>query len=154
MSRLARDRGEAKKIFLGETDLFFFFLKGGRCESQAARIIEQAETEQIELRTSSEIYDDAISAIRAGGGTLSLAQEFVSDMKSIPHSALPMNGGIAEEAMKLYGEFGGRRRLSYFDSFHVATARWSELALLTSDKYILDNAVNLHISVVDLSAWI
>ena len=151
---MARGRDETKKVFLGETDLFFFFLKGGRCESQAAKIIEQAESEQIELRTSSEVYDDAISAIRADGGTLSLAQEFVSDMKSIPHSALPMSGGIAGEAMRLYEEFGGRRRLSYFDSFHVATARWSDLALLTSDKYILDNADNFRISVVDLSAWI
>lgn len=64
-----------------------------------------------------------------------------------------MSAEIAEEALAMYIRYGGRRRLSYFDSFHVATARRYALALLTSDKYIIKNIASLGIDVIDLSSW-
>jgi len=67
--------------------------------------------------------------------------------------ALPMGAEIAEEAMAMYIRYGGRRKLSYFDSFHIATAKRYDLSLLTSDKYILESAALLGVSVVDLYLW-
>ena len=84
---------------------------------------------------------------------MEVARDFVADMKSIPHTSYPMSAEIAEEAMSLYLELGGRRSLSYFDSFHIATAKRFDLALLTSDRYIIDHSAKLGVSVVDLARW-
>ncbi len=147
-------RGEGRvRVLLGDTDMFFFFLRGGRCESQAGQVIKEASAGRVDLRTSSEVYDDAISAIRAGGASLSVAKSFVSDMRSIPHTSLPMSAEIAEEAMAMYVKYGGRRKLSYFDCFHVATAKRYDLTLLTSDKYIIENASTLEVNVTELAHW-
>ncbi|MDE1854311.1 MAG: hypothetical protein KGI38_11280 [Thaumarchaeota archaeon] len=64
-----------------------------------------------------------------------------------------MNAQTAAEAISLYIEFGGRSRLSYFDSFHVATAKSLGLGFLTSDGYILRNASKLGVKAVDLASW-
>lgn len=138
---------------LGDADLFFFFLRGGTFEEQAEVVVRAADSGELLLRTSSEVYDDAISAIRADGTPLSVANGFVSDMKSIPHTALPMSAEIAEDALTLYVAQGGRRKLSYFDSFHVATARRYDLTLLTSDKFILANSRALGINSTSLALW-
>ncbi len=149
---MAEDSDRAR-VLVGDTDLFFFFLRGGRCESQAAAVIGESGKGALVLRTSSEVYDDAISAIRADGAPIDVARDFVADMKSIPHTPYPMSGEIAEEAMSLYLSHGGRRGLSYFDSFHIATARRHDLAILTSDKYMIEHSAKLGVSVVDLSKW-
>jgi len=149
---MARDE-RSGGVLLGDTDLFFFYLKGGRFQAQAEGVIKESKKGNLELKTSSEVYDDAISAIRADGVSLHVAHSFVSDMRSIPHTALPMSAEIAEEAMSLYRRYGGRRKLSYFDSFHVATAKRYELRLLTSDQYIIENFRPLGVQVSDLSLW-
>ena len=152
MSKQGRDEPTEREV-LGDTDLFFFFLRGGRCESQANSVIRAAAEGRLSLRTSSEVYDDAISAIRGHGNPLSLAHSFVSDMRSLPHLALPTSAEIAEEALRLYQAHGGRRKLSYFDAFHVATAKRYMLTLLTSDRYIVENASRLEVKVSDLADW-
>ncbi len=152
MSRRAEGR-DPKRVLLGDTDLFFFYLRGGRYEAQAEKVIRAASAGDLELRTSSEVYDDAISAIRADNAPLSLARDFISDMKSIPHTPLPMSAEVAEEALGMYIQHGGRRKLSYFDSFHVATAKRYALSLLTSDKYLIEHASSLGVSVASLSLW-
>lgn len=70
-------------------------------------------------------------------------------MKTIPHQSLPMNVDIAATAMELYHDHGGSRKLHYFDSFHAATARIEKLPLLTSDKYMIDQADKLGIQVLN-----
>ncbi len=140
-------------ILLGDTDLFFFYLRGGRLEPQAESVIKAVSAGKLELRTSSEVYDDAISAIRADNAPLSLARDFISDMRSISHTALPMSAEVAEEALNMYRREGGRRKLSYFDSFHIATAKRYALTLLTSDRYIIEHASALGVNVADLSLW-
>jgi predicted nucleic acid-binding protein len=152
LSRKESDNAD-ERTFLADTDVFFFFLKGGKYESQAAIVMDQASSGKIELMSSSEVYDDAISAIRSDGASLNVARDFVSDMKSIPHSCLPLSAEVAEEALRLYIEKGGRGRLSYFDSFHVATAKRFDFALLTSDKYMINNAESLDVRVFDLASW-
>jgi predicted nucleic acid-binding protein len=111
----------------------------------------RASSGYLELRTSSEVYDDAISALRADNVQLSLIHSFVSDMRSVPHKALPMSAEVAEEALGMYLKFGGRRKLSYFDSFHVATAKRYSLTLLTSDGYMIQHAKSLELTIEDLS---
>lgn len=103
-------------------------------------------------KTSSEIYGDAISAIRGANLNLSIAHSFVSDMKSIPHVAFPMSAEVAEYAMAMYMLYGCRRNLSYFDSFHVATAKRYSLEFITSDSYLTKHAKDLGIIAEDLSS--
>jgi len=137
---------------IADTDLFFFYLRGGSCEAQAESVIEEVTRGDLELKVSSETYDDAISAIRADEQPLEIARSFVADMKSIPHTAYPLSAEIAEDALGLYVSHGGRRRLSYFDSFHVATARRFDIPLLTSDKYIIKHQSELGTRATDLSS--
>jgi hypothetical protein len=74
-------------------------------------------------------------------------------MKAIPHTSHPMSAEVAEEATSLNLARGGGRRLSYFDSSHVSTAKRYDLAILISDKYMMDHPLNLGIGMVDLSCW-
>jgi predicted nucleic acid-binding protein len=138
---------------LADADLFFYFLRGGELEEQAKEVIKRAERGEVVLRTSSEVYDDAVTALRSKGHPLELAQSFVSDMRSVPHTPAPVTAQIASDALSLYVESGGRGRLSYFDSFHVATAKSLGLELLTSDGYINRNAKKLGVRNLDLSGW-
>jgi predicted nucleic acid-binding protein len=146
-------RDERGGIFLADTDLFFYYLRGGSLENQAAGVIENAASGGTILRTSSEVYDDAITALRSEGQPLTVAQDFVSAMRSIPHTPVVLTAQLATDALALYIDFGGRGRLGYFDSFHVATAKSLDLGLITSDGYINRNARKLGVKTVDLSAW-
>lgn len=151
MSR--RESGRAlADVVLADTDLFFYYLRGGKCEAQAEKVIEEASRGALQLKVSSETYDDAISAIRADELPIDVARNFVSDMKSIPHAALPLSAEIAEEALNFYASHGGRRRLSYFDSFHVASAKRYDLPMLTSDRYVIRHQSVLGIDTIDLSS--
>jgi predicted nucleic acid-binding protein len=134
-----------------DTDLFFFYLRGGKFSAQAEIVIKNATAGTLQLRTCSETYDDAITALRVDKVPLNAIRDFVSDMKSIPHKALPINAEIAEDALQMYLNFGGRKKLSYFDAFHVSTARRFSLKFLTSDRYILEHSDILALSVKDLS---
>ncbi len=147
-----REKGKAlADVVLADADLFFFYLRGGKFEVQAEKVINEASLGHVELKVSSEIYDDIVSAIRPDKLPLEVARSFVSDMKSIPHVALPLSAEIAEEALGLYTSYGGRRKLSYFDSFRVATAARYDLPLLTSDRYIIRHQTSLGIVATDLS---
>jgi predicted nucleic acid-binding protein len=44
-----------------------------------------------------------------------------------------MSAEIAEEALSMYMRHGGRRKLSYFDSMHLATAKRYGLGVRTLD---------------------
>lgn len=149
---MSRTREGKTTLYLADTDLFFFYLKGGKLSLQAKQIIRSAGSDLLELRTSSEVYDDAISALRSDNVALHIIHDFVSKMKSIPHKALPVSAEIAEEALVMYQKHGGRRKLSYFDSFHAATAKRYTLPLLTSDGYMIQHAKDLGITAIDLSS--
>lgn len=143
---------ERVSVLVADTDLFFFYLKGGKYEIEAREIIRRASSGLTEIRASSEVYDDAISALRSDNIALETIHEFISKMKSIPHKALPMSAEVAEDALKMYIEHGGRRKLSYFDSFHVATAKRYSLPLLTSDAYMINHAKELGITAINLGS--
>ncbi len=111
--------------------------------------MERSLNGRLTLLASSEIYDDVISALRSQQTPLKTIHEFVKDMMIIPHRTLPMTVGIAASALDLYQRQGGRSRLHYFDSFHVATAEHERAPILTSDRYILDHARDMNIKAID-----
>jgi predicted nucleic acid-binding protein len=152
LSQKAEEQESNSSLFLADTDLFFFYLKGGKYELKARELIRKASSGLVEIKTSSEVYDDAISALRSDNVALTIVHDFVSKMKSIPHKSFPVSAEIAEEALGMYIKHGGRRKLSYFDSFHAATAKRYSLSLLTSDGYMIDHAQELGITVIKLSS--
>lgn len=81
---------------------------------------------------------------------LSMVVEFINTVSRIPHKTLPLNPEIVGQALKYYMEHGGPRKLHYFDSYHVATAKHYNLPLLTSDKYIIKRSKELEIQAIDL----
>lgn len=135
---------------LVEADLFLSYLIGDDLEPKFSKIVERAEDEEVELLASSEVYDDVISALRSQEVGLKKVKSFVSDMRAIPHSPVSMTAETARIALRLYVRFGGSRKLHYFDSFHVATARQISLPLLTSDRYVLDHEEDLGIEAFDV----
>ncbi len=147
-----RVEGSNIALCLADTDLFFYYLKGGKYSEQARNVIRSASANTLELRTSSEVYDDAITAMRSDNIPLPIIRDFISKMKSIPHKPVPVSAEIAEEALAIYEKYGGRRKLSYFDSFHAVTAKRYDLPLLTSDRYLADHAKELGIVVAPLSS--
>jgi len=96
------------------------------------------------------VYDDVVSALRSQGVTLEKIVEFVSDMRIIPHKPLLVTSEIAVDALRIYIQHRGSRRLHYFDSYHVATAKYHNLPLLTSDEYIIEHAHDLGVRVLDV----
>ncbi len=88
--------------------------------------------------------------LRSNGVSLDKVIEFISVMSKIPHKPLPLNPEIVVQALKYYVKHGGSRKLHYFDSYHVATAKYYNLPLLTSDKYIIEHAAELEVQVIDL----
>jgi len=69
---------------------------------------------------------------------------------SIPHTPLPVTPAIAISALTLYMRHGGPRKIHYFDTFHVATARLHELRIITSDTYINEQQKNLGVTTFNL----
>lgn len=135
---------------LVEADLFISYLTDDELEPKFSGIVEKAEGEETELLASSEVYDDVISAFRSQKVDLEKVMSFVSDMRAIPHEPVSVTAETARIALRLYEKHGGSRKLHYFDSFHVATARQTSLNLLTSDRYILKHADDLEIETIDI----
>jgi predicted nucleic acid-binding protein len=135
---------------LADADLFISYLTGDVLEPLFATVVNETRTGSVELLVSSEVYDDIITALRSQSIPISRVMEFVSDMRKIPHRALPVTADISTDALRIYQEHGGPRRLHYFDSYHVATARNYGASLLTSDKYVIRNAGRLRIDVIDV----
>ncbi len=138
----------ARRVLAG-ADLFISYLTGDSLESRFAKAVDSAEIGEIELLVCSEIYDDVVTALRSQGVNLEEVETFISDMRAIPHLAIPVDTETAREALRVYIEHRGPRRLHYFDSYHVATPAQHDLPLLTSDKYIIRHAPELGIEAMD-----
>jgi len=133
-----------------DTDLFISYLRGDDLSDRAEIVIDQALNKKTSLLVSSEMHDDLITAYRTGGYKLNEIRNILLDLRAIPYEAVPTTLNIAILAMNLYSEYGGSRRLHYFDSFHVAVASTIAESLITSDKFILENTKNLGIKTIDL----
>ncbi|MHB2036681.1 MAG: type II toxin-antitoxin system VapC family toxin [Nitrososphaerales archaeon] len=135
---------------LVEADLFISYLTSDNLEPHFRSIVERAKDFSLELFCSSEVYDDIATALRSEGVNASQCSKFLADTKLIPHESVPLTPEIASKALEIYSEFGGRRRLHYFDAFHVSTAKALNMTFYTSDKYVIHNCKKLGIKVVDV----
>lgn len=134
-----------------DADVFISYIGGSdNLTVFSERAVEEILSEKIQARVSGIIYDDVITALRSKMVPLEDVIKFLAGMASIPHVSLPLNPSISVNAMSLYAQFGGSRKLHYFDSFHVATAAQLGLPLVTSDLFIIENGDRFGISVVDL----
>ena len=138
-----------KRVLL-DADVFISYLTLDNLFEFSVKVIEYIVMGKILAYVSSEIYDDIISTLRSNGVPLNKVAEFIGAILKIPHKPLPLNPEIVTQALKYYMEHGGSRKLHYFDSYHVATARYYNLPLLTSDKYIIKHSKELKIRVIDL----
>jgi predicted nucleic acid-binding protein len=135
---------------LVDADVFFSYLVSDEFSGNSERLLERADKGVVKLRAASEIYDDIICALRSDNKGLDTVKELLEDLRKFPHETLPTTLDIASEALAIYTRFGGPRRLHYFDSFHVATAKAYELSMVTSDKFILQNSQELELITLDL----
>mgnify|MGYP001027959141 FL=1 len=135
---------------LADADVFFSYLVADQLSGSSEKLVYRADSGLLKLQVASEIYDDIITALRSSNTPIEVVVELLSDLRRIPHEVLPTSVEVAAEAMRLYSRYGGSRRLHYFDSFHVATAKLHELPLITSDRFILQNSDQLRIVAVDL----
>ena len=144
----ATDRPLPSRLLV-EADLFISYLTEDHLEPHFRVAVDASLEGAVELLSSSEVYDDIISALRSQRVPLTTIRGFLADMKTIPHRALPVTLELATSALELYQKHGGSRKLHYFDSFHVATAQMEKTPLLTSDRYILSHANEMRIMAID-----
>ena len=137
---------------LVDSDVFISYLTRDKLFEHSLKVIEEIASGMVEAYVSSEIYDDIISMLHNNGISLRDVIAFIDAVSKIPHEPLPVNPEIAMLAMKYYAGHGGTRRLHYFDSYHVATAKYYDLPFLTSDRYIIRNAGELGVEVTDLQS--
>lgn len=135
-----------------DADVFISYLTGDRLFEHSAKVVEHIAAGLTVAYVSSEIYDDIASMLRSNNIPLDGVMEFINAVSKIPHRPLLLNPEIAVQALKYYMEHGGSRKLHYFDSYHVATAKHYNLPLLTSDKYLVSHSSELGIQVIDLRA--
>lgn len=136
--------------FLIDADLFISYLTGDELEPRFNSVVENLSSGAVEAYVSSEVYDDIVSALRSQKVPLEEVMEFISDMRTIPHKPLSLTPEIVVDALQIYAQHGGPRKIHYFDSYHVATAKRHNLPLLTSDKYIIEHAKNLDVRALDI----
>jgi predicted nucleic acid-binding protein len=134
---------------LADADVFISYLTD-KLSGHAELLFGKADATQVRLYGASEIYDDITTALRTERVNLETVIQVLTDIRKVPHETLPTTPEIAEQAMLLYSQFGGPRRLHYFDAFHVATAKTYGLPLITSDRFILQNSRSLGMTTIDL----
>jgi predicted nucleic acid-binding protein len=135
---------------LVDADVFFSYLVSDNLSGHSERILERADKGLLRLYASSEIYDDIVTALRSNNTPLKLVIEFLDDLRMIRHEVMSTTFEVALGAMRLYAQYGGPRKLHYFDSFHVSTAKVYDIPLITSDRFILQKSQALGITVLDL----
>ena len=133
-----------------DAGIFISYLTGDRLLRHSVKAVEGIVAGEVVAHASSEIYDDIISKLRSNSTPVRKVVEFVNAVSKIPHRPLPLSPEIAVQALRYYMKHGGPRKLHYFDTYHVATAKHYNLPLLTSDKYILTHSNELGIQAIDL----
>ena len=139
---------------LSDADVFFSYFVADNLVENSERLLKRAEEGFLKIFVASEIFDDIVTALRSDKASVETVIEFLEDLRRVPHEVLPMSVEIATEAMSLYRTYGGSRKLHYFDSFHVATAKTHNLPLVTSDHFVLRHSERMGISSIDLrNTW-
>ena len=137
------------KILL-DSNVFISYVSGDELADHAEKVVKLIANGTMEAFVSSMLYDDIISGLRSKAMDLNDIIQVLIAIASIPHTSLPLTPPIAISALTLYIRHGGPRKIHYFDTFHVATAKLHELPIITSDNYINEQQTNLGITVYDL----
>jgi len=145
-----KENAEFPARVLVDSDVFFSYLVSDGLCLHSENLIERANQGLVKLACASELYDDIITALRSDNVRMRVVMQMLGDLRKLSHEVLATTVDVAEEAMRLYTEHGGSRKLHYFDSFHVATAKQYDLPLVTSDGYVLRNSDKLGIKAMDL----
>lgn len=141
---------ELRGRFLLDADVFISYIRGDELADHAEKAVRSIVEGRLEAFVSSMLYDDVISGLRSKGMDIREAIQVLTAIASIPHTSLPVTPAIAISALTLYMQHGGPRRIHYFDTFHVATARLHELPIITSDTYINEQQDKLGVTTLDL----
>jgi len=141
---------EVKGKVLLDSDVFIYYISGGILAEKSQKVIDNILKDQLEAYVSSMLYDDITSGLRAKGMAIDEVINFIIAVASIPHISLPVTSPIAISALTLYKQHGGPRKLHYFDVYHVATAAYYKLPIITSDKYIINKQKELGIKAINL----
>ena len=147
---LKRESVEGRSEVLVDADVLFAYLVGDHLANFSEKLLTRAEEGSLRIHVASEIFDDIVTGLRSDSVSIQTIIELVEDLRKITHVVLPTTVDIIAEAMKLYLSYGGSRKLHYFDSFHVATAKLHDLPLVTSDRFILHNTDRMGIIAIDL----
>ena len=141
---------EPRGRFLLDADVFISYIRGDELADHAEKAVRSIVEGGLEAFVSSMLYDDVISGLLSKGMDIREAIQVLTAIASIPHTPLPVTPAIAISALTLYMQHGGPRRIHYFDTFHVATARINELPIITSDTYMNEQQDKLGITAFDL----
>ena len=133
-----------------DADVLFAYLVGDHLSNSAERLLTRSEEGLVKINVASEIFDDVITGLRSNNVSLETVVELVGDLRRIPHVVLPTTVEVVLEAISLYATYGGSRKLHYFDSFHVATAKTYDLPMVTSDRFVLTHSGKMGIRALDL----
>ena len=133
-----------------DADVILAYLMDDVLANQAAILIEQANNDQIQLLGSPELYMDIITAYKSQGTPDVQIIRLLEDLAAIKHHCLPPTLDLSISALKYYHRYGGSRKLHFFDAFHVATALKYAMPLVTSDQFILQQAKQMNIDVINL----
>lgn len=152
MKRRAKNSfpGELRGKFLLDTDVFISYIRGDELAEHAENVIESIVEGNLEAFVSSILYDDVTCGLRSKGMEIREVIQVLTAIASIPHTPLPVTPAIVISALTLYMQHGGARKIHYFDTFHVATARLHELPIITSDTYINEQQEKLGVTAFDL----
>jgi predicted nucleic acid-binding protein len=140
---------EVDKALL-DSDVFISYFKGDEMVENSDRVVKRITNGELKANISSMLFDDIITGLRSKGMAISEVMKVLLAIASIEHTSLPVTSTIAVNALMLYERHGGARRLHYFDSFHVATAKINDLPIITSDGYIIEHRNELGIQTIDL----
>jgi len=133
-----------------DSDVFISYIKADEMVEHSERVVEAMVDGELKAHVSSMLFDDVITALRSKGMEIGDVIKVILAIASINHLSLPVTSAIAVNALMVYERHGGKRRLHYFDAFHVATAKIHDLSMITSDRYIIEHQGELGIKVVDL----
>lgn len=141
---------ELKGEFLIDSDVFLSYFKADELVKHSEKVINLILDNKIIAYVSSILYDDLVTCLLSVGVDIDMIINTISRLSAIPHISLPLSPVIVITALRLYKKFGGPRKLHYFDSYHVATSQYYDYPLITSDKFIIENADKLKIDVINL----
>ena len=95
--------------------MFISYLTSDHLAQHFQPVVKASVEGKLELLASSEVYDDIAAALRSQKVPLENVLAFIKDMRTIPHTSIPVTLDVAITAVELYLKHGGSRRLHYFD---------------------------------------